>query len=237
MDEDKELEIKNENEPDKLQYKQIVLIVLLTVIMVLASLALSFSAIQMMSLGKNLNYNSIIAIVPSGPDDDDPKPDSFYFKYEEVDKASNGIYIKNMSPTKDEIGSAFKGVNMTFEFKVRFGKKTVGKYYEIVVEKQPISNLDSKYVKIYLESDDKVLPTVINNNGRIKHFTDYPSASIDPNNDNMRMVYSHTITKDDIKKGYKSFVLKMWLAEDAPINAETMDKTYVVKVNVYAKWG
>ena len=241
-------EIKEQNEKDqtdKLQYKQLILLILLTIIMVLVSLGLSFSIIRLLDGSKNMNFNTImipITPVPEDPKDPikPPKPpvvdkDDFIFSYKEKETIGNGIYIENMLPTTDEVGRALVGEYNTFEFVLYFGKKAKNRYYEITAEMLNNCTLDSKYVKIYLESDDIALPNVIKDNGRVKVFSEYVNATINKNNNREKLIHSGTISKEDVKRGHKNFTLKMWFSEDAPLNEQTMNKVFAVRINVYAK--
>ena len=245
---DKKEEIIKQNEEeqtDKLQYKQLILIVLLTVIMVLVSLGLSFSIIRLLDGSKNMNFNTIM--IPITPIPEDPKEpgkpskppvvdkDDFIFSYKEKETLGNGILIENMLPTTDEVGRALVGDYNTFEFTLYFGKKSKNRYYEITAEMLNNCTLDSKYVKIYLESDEVVLDNVLRSNGRIKVFSEYSNATINKNNSREKVIHSGNITKDDVKRGYKNFTLKMWFSEDAPLNDQTMNKMFAVRINVYAK--
>ena len=80
----KVIKTSEDEQTDKLQYKQLILIILITVIMVLASLGLSLAIVNMLSTGKNMNFNTImipIKPIPGEPghtDDDD-----FIFSYKD----------------------------------------------------------------------------------------------------------------------------------------------------------
>jgi len=232
-------EIKKQNEEDqtdKLQYKQLILLILITVIMVLASLGLSLAIVRMLSSSKNMNFNTImipIKPVPGEPGETDD--DDFIFSYKEKETRGNGIYIENMFPTTDEVGKALIGEHNTFEFSLHYGTKAKNKYYEITAEMTDECTLGSEYVKVYLESDGEVLDNVIKANGRVKTFAEYENATVDKKNVREKLIYGRKISKTDVSKGHKNFTLKMWFSEDAPLNDKTMNKKFVVKVNVYAK--
>lgn len=236
---DKKEEIIKQNEEeqtDKLQYKQLILIVLLTVIMVLTSLGLSLAIVKMLSGGKNMNFNTImipITAVPGKPGETDD--DDFIFSYKEKETIGNGIYIENMFPTKDEVGKALVGDYNTFEFTLYFGNKSINRYYEITAEMTDECSLPSQYAKVYLESDGEMLDGISKNNGKIKVYSEYNNATVDKSNNREKVIYAGNITKTDVARGHKNFTLKMWFSEDAPLNNETMDKKFVLKINVYAK--
>lgn len=235
-------EQNEEDQTDKLQYKQLILIILITVIMILASLGLSLAIVKMLSGTKNMNFNTImIPITPVPEDPNKPgKPgitddDKFIFSYKEKDTLGNGIYIVNMFPTTDEVGKALVGEHNIFDFTLYFGKKSKNRYYEITAEMTDECSLDSKYAKVYLESDGEVLDNIIKDNGRVKVFSEYENASINKKNNHEKLIYGGKISKNDVSKGYKDFRLKMWFSEDAPLNDDTMNKKFVIKINVYVK--
>ena len=236
-DERKQIIKQNEeDQEDKLQYKQLILIILITVIMILASLGLSLAIARMLSSSKNMNFNTImipikpVPGIPGGTDEDD-----FIFSYKEKETLGNGIYIENMFPTSDEVGKELVGDYNTFEFSIYYGTKSKNKYYEITAEMTDDCTLDSQYVKVYLESNSEVLDNVVKSNGRIKTFSEYANATIDKKNEREKLIYGGKISKNDISKGHKDFTLKMWFSEDAPLNNETMNKKFSIKINVYAK--
>lgn len=239
LNEDKIKEIKKQNEEDqsdKLQYKQLILIILITVIMVLASLGLSLAIVRMLSGSKNMNFNTImipIKPVPGKPGQTDD--DDFIFSYKEKETLGNGIYIENMFPTTDEVGRELVGEYNTFEFSLYYGTKSKNKYYEITAEMTDECTLGSENVKVYLESDGEVLDNVIKKNGRVKTFAEYENATVDKKNNREKLIYGGKISESDISRGHKDFTLKMWFSEDAPLNNQTMNKRFVIKINVYAK--
>lgn len=231
-----ELKKNKEEKTDKLQYKQLILIILITVIMVLSSLGLSLAIVKMLSTGKNMNFNTIMIPIkptpgkPGTTDDDD-----FIFSYSEKETIGNGIYIENMFPTTDEVGKALVGDYNTFEFSLYFGNKSKNRYYEITAEMTDECTLPGQYAKVYLESDGVALDNVIKPNGKVKVYTEYENATIDKNNNREKVIYSDKLSKSEVSKGHKDFTLKMWFSEDAPLNNQTMDKKFVLKINVYAK--
>lgn len=240
-------EVYNKKEKDKLQYKQLILIILFTVIMIVASLLLSFSVVNMMGgHDHDDGFNTIIIPIKPTPPGDDDKPGKdddddddhgtgIVFNYKEKDTVGNGIEIYGMWPTADEVGREFKGDFYTFEFSLYFGNKSFNRYYEITAEKLDITTLPDKYAKVYLEVDDQAVPSVLRKDGSVKVFSDYENATVNRHNLNEKILYSGRINKRDISMGSKRFVLKMWLSEDTPYNDETTDKTFAVRINVYAK--
>lgn len=241
-DKDKLKKIREQNEEDqtdKLQYKQLILIILITVIMILASLGLSLAIVKMLSGTKNMNFNTIMIPITPIPEDPNkpikPGDDKFIFSYKEKETLGNGILIENMFPTTDEVGRALVGDYNTFEFTLYFGNKSKNRYYEITAEMTDECTLDSKYAKVYLESDGEVLDNVIKPNGRVKVFSEYENASINKKNQREKLIYGGKISKNDVSKGHRNFTLKMWFSEDSPLNDDTMNKKFVIKINVYVK--
>lgn len=254
MDEKKVDEVKVSNHSNKIQYKQMVLIIIMTIIMIMVSLALSFSLVSMLGsgFGGDKDYNSIIIPIRPGDDDKDDdddkdndkdhdhdkdhdKDDKIIFSYEEKETLGNGILIKNMLPTLDDVGMNLSGDNYTFEFKLNFGAGSYNHYYEITAEMLEYTNLSGDYVKIYLETSDVAVNNVFNKDGKVKKFTEYKNATIDKKNDKEKIIHSGYISRLDVATGYRTFVLKMWVSEDMPLIMENMGKTFAIRINVYAK--
>ncbi len=223
-------------ERDKLQYKQLILIILITVIMILVSLGLSFSIIRLLSSGKNMNFNTImIPITPVPGDPGHVDKEDFIFSYKEKETIGNGIYIENMFPTTDAVGKNLIGEYNTFEFSLYFGNKSKNRYYEITAEMMNDCTLSGDHVKIYLESDDVPLENTLRPNGKVKVFSDYENATANKNNNREKIIHSGKISKEEVKRGQKDFILRMWFSEDAPLNNQTLNKKFSIKINVYAK--
>lgn len=236
------MEMESINEKDKknekLQYKQLVLIILITVIMVLISLGLSFSIVKMLNSENDSNFNTILVPVKPQPGDDDPdipENEKFVFTYHEKDIVGNGIYIENMFPTTDLVGKALIGENNNFEFSVHFNHVALNHYYEVTASMTDDCDISGDYIKVYLLADDEESVDSLRDDGSVKAYTDYPNASVDATNAREKVIYSETLSKADIKKGHKDFNLKMWLADNTPMNDETMNKKFAIKINVYAK--
>lgn len=257
-------DIKNDNiredeRSNKIQYKQMVLIIFITIIMIMLSLVLSFSLVSMLGSHIDKNYNSIIIPIRPGHDDkpgEDDKPgkdedddkdhdkdhgkdhdkdNKIIFTYEEKETIGNGIFIENMLPTLDDVGMNLTGDNYTFEFKLKFGSRAYNHYYEITAEMLDYTDLNGEYVKIYLESSDVAVSNVFNKEGKVKKFTEYENATIDPSNNKEKIIHSGYINRLDIATGYRTFVLKMWVSEDMPLIMENIGKTFAIRINVYAK--
>ena len=187
--------------------------------------------------GKDNIINNIIAIdKDDGKDDDDDKDDSkLIFSYYEKPGVGNGIRLYNQFPTKDEIGKAFKGDNYVFEFRLILNEKATGVRYNIVAEKLPNSNLREELTKIYLESEGKVLSSVVRQDNKIKTFDEF--SSYNKNNLREKLIYSSVITNEEARRGYKDFVFKMWVSDDAGFTTDDNAKTFMTRINVYANKG
>lgn len=233
MEDDKNTNRENVQDYSKVQYKQMILILLLTLIMSFVCSFLVFSSVKIISYGKNLNYNSIITKLPENPKGED---DKLVFKYIEKNIIGNGISIENAFPVSDEIGKMYTGSDYTFQFKLKVNNKARDIDYEITAEKMGGNNtLKDKYVKLYLESDGvSLLP--LRSNGRIKTFDEFENATINKENSNEKKLFASKVSKEDVKRGYRDFVLKMWLTEGITMNAETSNKSFRIRINVYAKW-
>ena len=228
----------------KLEYKQIVIIILLTTIMIMLSLGACSVMVSYFETKQYVNYNTLVIKEVEKVDPTDPtdptytggisKNKKFVFEYMENDIVENGIMIYNMFPTPDSVGRKFTGVNYTFDFTLVFGKKSKDHYYEITAEKQGYSNVPDRLVKVYLERDGNPVGESLDN-GEIKRFSKYSNATINPVNGNEKKIYSGTISESDLEKGAGEFTLRMWLAQDADFSGGVLNnKKFGVKVNVYA---
>lgn len=167
-------------------------------------------------------------------DDKDITEQDLVFNYVEDENNKNGINIINALPISDASGKKLVGEGNTFDFKIYFGKDTVGHYYEITALKSSDSTLQDKFAKVYLTSDQE-LETVYNNDNTVKTFNQYSNGSIDLTNDNEKILYHGIVTKEDVERGYKNFTLKMWVSNNAANNTAVYKKLFNVKINVYAK--
>lgn len=162
---------------------------------------------------------------------------SFDFSRFSVTDESNGIYLLNQYPTKDEVGKLFEGTNYVFKWTLMVGKKTKGAYYEITAVPDKNNNLNPSYVKIYLQKNDKDVDFSYKNN-KVKVFTDYLDSEHEEAEG--KVIYKGNITDEDVKNGKIDFAMRMWVSEDVKINENNMDqfnnKKFSVKVNVYAQF-
>ena len=228
----------------KLEYKQIVIIILLTTIMIMLSLSACSVMVNYFESKQYVNYNTLVIkdiekVDPTNPTDPTytggiSKNKKYVFEYLENDVIETGIEIYNMFPTLDSVGRKFTGENYTFDFTLVYGKKSKDHYYEITAEKIGYSNVPDRLVKVYLERDGNPVGESLDN-GEIKRFSRYTNATINPVNGNEKKIYSSTITESDLEKGAGEFTLRLWLANDADFSGGVLNnKKFGVRVNVYA---
>ena len=147
------------------------------------------------------------------------------FEYYDKDDC---ISLDNAFPISDELGKD----NLKY-FKLRFNKNALGVKYVITVEKIIDSTLDDEYAKLYLVSDKKI-DNCYRDNNEIKTFNEYSKYN---SSSNERIIYENTITSNDINRGYKEFIFRMWLSSSLDLensNYLSEAKTYNIKINVYA---
>ncbi len=146
---------------------------------------------------------------------------------------SNGVELMNAIPIDDVTGKKLtnsdkaKGINQGyFDFSIRASGTSAGKIkYQIYATLENDSNMDTKYIKVYL-TDDK-------NNPYRGYDSDVPVfSSLDKysSQKNSKILYSDEINvKEDV---IKRFRLRLWVAKDYSDGATS--KTFKIKVNVRA---
>lgn len=220
------IDLENELEEDENRHPPLILLILLTTVGVMAALGFSFSTI------KYIEGNETINTIISNIRGDDDK-DKYIITYvENIGGFKNGINLINQYPTSDSKGKLFEGENYVYNFALIVGKKTVDAYYEITAVPNRNNNLDPKYVKIYLEKNDKGVNFSYKNNNKVKVYTDYLNSEYEGTNG--KVIYKGFITKEDVKKGRIDFTMRMWVSEDAVVDDNFTNKTFGVRVNTYA---
>ena len=150
----------------------------------------------------------------------------------------NGINLVNQFPTPDEKGKLFEGTNYVYNFSLIVGKKIVGAYYEITAVANDDNNLDSSFVKLYLEKNGKGVDLAYKDNGKIKVFTEYKNST--HSEAEGKVIYSGKVSDEDIQNGKIDFKLRMWVSEDVKINETNTDKynnkKFGVRINTYAQF-
>ena len=179
-------EIKSfvEKEEKRRKAPSFIMLFLFTTLGVLFALGLSFSTIRFLE-----NNETINSIISSTTDDE-----KYIITYSEnTGNYSSGINLQNQFPIPDSQGKILSGKNQVFNFSLVLGDKTEGIYYEITAVPDTSNTLDSKYVKLYLEKNDKGVNNSYQNNGLVKKFSDYNKSSYE---DALGVViYSGKITK------------------------------------------
>jgi len=144
----------------------------------------------------------------------------------------NYIYMINQFPMKDEVGRKLEGTYKTFDFKLKFSKKSLGVNYEITLDKMEDSDLENSWVKVYLECEGEGIKNAFRTNGRVKTFNEYPLYN---GKLNEIVLLKGKVTQEEVNRGYKNYRLRMWISEDVKVvNEEYKSKTIVARVNVHA---
>lgn len=158
-----------------------------------------------------------------------------YYYTESYNNKDNSLTIKNEEPIEDKIGKISSGMNRLYSFKVT-GKSNSKKdiKYEIVVSKNTLSTITSKYIKVYLTEEDEFgkeieIPLTISNNEVVK-YENLPNGNESLSNG--KRIYEGVIKTTDINYE-KNFKLRIWVAEDT--KEELEDKYFNLKVNIYSR--
>lgn len=147
-------------------------------------------------------------------------------------ESNNVINITNALPISDNIG---KISNDYFDFSVNaniIGNSTI--FYEVRAKQLQVENqLDSHYVKLYLEKENssRYIPVLNPTNFTVNNITNINNKEIDL--DSM-LLYSGKIASQNKHNDnyFDSFRLRMWIDENAPI--ENSKKNFKIRINVYA---
>ena len=162
----------------------------------------------------------------------------FRFTTFTVAEEQNGINLVNQFPTPDEKGKLFEGINYVYNFTLILGKKATGAYYELTGIENIDNNLDSSYVKIYLEKNGQATKFTTRDNGKIKTFNEFKESTHEGAEG--KVIYSDYVTAEDVAKGKIEFKLRMWVSEDVRVNEDNMNnfnnKKFGLRVNTYAQF-
>lgn len=191
--------------------KQILLSVLGVAILVVAVVGVSFAAFTFSQAGNVENTISTGTLAMT------------------YTEGATGISITDAMPMSDAAGKVLAKDNEQFKFTVEAtmsGTATIN--YEIAAIKKDSSTISDANVRLYLEK------SATENSGYTQafapaQFTPSTSASDIGSPVGSMILESGTFTSS--QKNY--YILRMWLAEDAPITGTA--KTYTVTVNVYGK--
>lgn len=229
---------KKEREHDSLNYKYVIVVIFITILVVMGALGFSFSFFNPNTADGDTVINNIIAIFRHDDDDDDEDDEEkpyVIFNYVEKDFVGNGIRLLNQYPVSDEVGQNFKGADYVFEFRLVLNKWAKGTTYNIVAEKLINSDLREDLVKVYLESEGKVIKNVVRPDGSFKTFDELAQFEKHNINKNESLLYKGTITHEEARRGYKDFVFKMWISDDQKMNVSDFERTFIARINVYAE--
>lgn len=151
---------------------------------------------------------------------------SVLFSYSDGD---NTINIENAMPIDDEVGKKLTGDDNFFDFYVSVGfgghhkghhHKNKNIIYEISLVPDRYNTLDEKFVRVYLEENDK--PVVINNN-EVNNFSDLKDSKFGG-----KLLYKNNTNIN--KKGH--YIFKMWVSND--YNVKPTSEVFKCKLNVNA---
>lgn len=152
------------------------------------------------------------------------------FRYEALD--NDYIELYNQFPTKDEVGMAFFGNKYVQNIRLKLNVHAAGVKYTITLKKQPGSDLEDDWAKVYLETDGRGISNCFRDTGRIKTFNEY-SNYLD--NSDEKILYEGIITYEEAKRGHKDFILRMWISEDVKVvNEAYPSKSIKARSTVYA---
>lgn len=158
------------------------------------------------------------------------------FNYSDAIDGNNGISIDNAHPISDEIGKILSGSREYFDFNISSKSKTTDLAYEITISKSDDSDLDEKYVKIYLTTFDGGIEKPVDIIPNTDEVITYDKLS----NTNNSLLGGKVIFSETIEKGTESyekkFRIRMWIA-DTEDNNDILSgnrKKFSIKVNVAA---
>ena len=153
------------------------------------------------------------------------------YVYGDDKEISNYIYLINQFPISDEIGKGLEGPFKTFDFKIEFGKKSLGMNYEITLEKMEGTDLQDNWVKVFLTREGQGL-NCFRTTGRIKTYNEYDQFD----GSKEITLFKGIVTNDDVKKEFRNYRLRMWISDDVTVtNTDYEKKTFIARVNVRAK--
>ena len=119
--------------------------------------------------------------------------------------------------------------------KLRFNEDATGVKYTITAEKLDGSDLDDKWVKLFLVNDGADVLNCYRKNNRVKTFDEYKKYN---GRSKEKIIYEGVISSAEASRGYKDFTFRMWVSEDLQLNNSNYlseSKTYKTRINVYAK--
>lgn len=160
-----------------------------------------------------------------GGSDSEIITDQIVFSYTEVDKAGNGINIKNAIPTKDAVGKVLTGKNQYFDFNITATTGNSKVRYQVLIDKDDASTLSDRNVRIYLTQ----LTGNYENGLILDSFSNLKTKK--KNNKEYYVLYDKVLPKG-LKAHIDAYRLRMWVAENA---TDYDSKKFSLKVDVYAE--
>lgn len=207
MNNDDQVLEKEQEKEDKKVRRTFISLVLVT-ILVLTVLGLSFATFQQGHEGGKRNTITT---------------QNISMNYTE---SQNGITIINAVPTSDAVGKKLSGNGEYFDFSISatLAKNTTVRY-EIAAMKDKSSTIPDSNMKLYLEQQvsgtyEETMPPTIYSPLKEQSEIGSPVGS-------MKL---KTVEKSE--SGTDNYRLRMWIKEDATIDAA---QQYTVRVNVYGK--
>ncbi len=125
-----------------------------------------------------------------------------YLSFNFSDNDTNVINMSAKLPVSDEVGKKSCNKGECFEFSIS-NENDDKTEYQVLVETLT-SNIDLKYIKVYLTDDDNNPIGIFNK--KIPTLVDF----VDCNSNGDKIIYKGNINKDKIK----NFKLKLWVSED-----------------------
>lgn len=159
-----------------------------------------------------------------------PGSGTISFSYNE---ASNGIELINAIPLDDRVGKELTRSNEAqgvkqgyFDFSIKASGSSKEKIkYQVYATLEDDSNMDNKYIKVYLtDENDKPYNGY---NSTVPIFEELNNYS---EQNKSKLLYSDTVIPS--KNTVKKFRLRLWVAKE--YTDSTTSKTFKIKVNVKA---
>ena len=159
------------------------------------------------------------------------------FSYSDANGGGNGIHMENVYPISDEMGKVLLGEGEYFDFTISAFTIKTNLSYEITVQNQENSTLDSSLVKVYLttfEGDLEIPVGLTYQDNQVSTF----DQLLNTNNHLLegKTIYYGTVQAGEVAYGRK-FRLRMWIKNtnnDDFDYSSLNDKYFSLKVSVAA---
>ena len=161
---------------------------------------------------------------------DEPAPDPNPFTNGSVTivytEGGNSVSLENALPIEDKVGKKLTANGEYMDFTVSVNvKRTSNVSYVVTAEKDPSSNIDDKYVKLYLERsndtsyNEEIMEPKLYDGIKSANSYGAPAGS---------MILDTVSTNKTLTYHYR---LRMWL--DKNYKVDSTNKKFIVRVNVY----